>query len=46
MSGVEAYDFVCPECENEIEVDASMRDALITNGCVICGADVSPSAFS
>ena len=46
MAGVEEYDFVCPECAHEIEVNDSMREALIANGCVICGAAVSADAFS
>ena len=46
MSEVEVYAFVCPECDSEIEVDASMRDALLANGCVICGGAIAPSAFS
>ena len=46
MAEVQEYDFVCPECAHEIEVNASMREALIANGCVICGASVSADAFS
>jgi len=46
MSEAEEYDFVCPECAQTIEVNASMRDALIDNGCVLCGAAVSEGAFS
>lgn len=41
----EEYDFVCPECAQEIEVNASMREALLANGCVVCGAALSPDAF-
>lgn len=40
------YRFVCPECAQEIEVNASMREALIVNGCVLCGATISEEAFS
>lgn len=46
MQEAEEYDFVCPECGQEIEVNASMREALLANGCVICGADLSADAFS
>lgn len=46
MGDAEEYDFVCPECRQEIEVNAPMRDALIANGCVVCGAPVSDEAFS
>lgn len=40
------YLFVCPECVETLEVDRSMRDALIRNGCVICGAEVTAAAFT
>lgn len=39
------YTFVCPECEETLAVNGSMRDALIDNGCVVCGTDLSASAF-
>lgn len=42
----EEYAFVCPECGESLEVNGSMRDALLERGCVICGADVTASAFS
>lgn len=38
--------FVCPECAEDLEVNDSMKEALIDNGCVICGASVSEEAFS
>lgn len=46
MAEVHEFDFVCPECAHEIEVNASMREALIANGCVLCGAAVTADAFS
>lgn len=39
------YDFRCPECAQLIEVNASMREALIDHGCVVCGAELTESAF-
>lgn len=39
------YRFVCPDCEESLEVNASMKTALIENGCVICGAAVARAAF-
>lgn len=42
----EEYVFVCSECEEEIEVNAAMRDALLANGCVVCGATVEETDFS
>lgn len=44
-TGVE-YLFVCPVCEETIDVNSSMKDALVENGCVICGSSVSQAAFS
>lgn len=46
MGDAAEFDFVCPECEHEIAVDTSIREALIANGCVLCGAAVSDRAFS
>ena len=46
MSDAEEFAFLCPECGQEIEVNASMREALIANGCVVCGATVSEDSFS
>lgn len=28
--------FVCPACEQEIEVDTSMREAILESGCPVC----------
>lgn len=38
--------FVCSACGESLEVNASMRDALIDRGCVICGADVTAEEFT
>ncbi|MFB6120876.1 MAG: hypothetical protein ABEJ68_07160 [Halobacteriaceae archaeon] len=46
MSAGEDYVFVCPECGESMEVNASMRDALVENGCVVCGATLSEGAFT
>ncbi|SEK28990.1 DUF7560 family zinc ribbon protein [Haloferax larsenii] len=40
------YTFECPDCGESMMVNASMRDALIDNGCVICGSTVSQQSFS
>jgi predicted RNA-binding Zn-ribbon protein involved in translation (DUF1610 family) len=45
MGSSDEFRFVCPECDEAIEVNASMRDALVESGCVVCGADVSEAAF-
>lgn len=48
MSGTDEadYTFVCPECEEELVVNTSMREALLARGCVVCGASLSAKAFS
>ncbi|MFB6165915.1 MAG: hypothetical protein ABEJ31_12215 [Haloarculaceae archaeon] len=46
MDSTEDFIYVCPECAETIEVNGEMKDALIANGCVMCGADVTPGAFS
>lgn len=46
MGEAEAYEFVCPDCHHEIEVDASMKETLLDSGCIVCGAVISESAFS
>ncbi|ELY25522.1 hypothetical protein G3I44_15545 [Halogeometricum borinquense] len=42
----EEYTFTCPECDEALEVNGSMKDALIERGCVICGAGVTTDAFT
>ncbi|MFB6170071.1 MAG: hypothetical protein ABEJ06_02890 [Haloarculaceae archaeon] len=39
------YEFRCSECAEEITVNASMREALLEHGCVICGAPATDSSF-
>lgn len=46
MSAVQDYTFVCPECGETMSVNGPMRDALVENGCVVCGASVTDDAFS
>lgn len=38
--------FRCPECEERLEVNGGMKEALVRKGCVICGAAVTPAAFT
>jgi len=42
----ERYAFVCPACEESLEVTGSMKDTLVDQGCVICGTVVTEEAFS
>lgn len=46
MTTASDYTFVCPECGESLSVNASMRDALVEKGCVICGAAVPSAVFS
>ncbi|NIC00364.1 hypothetical protein [Halobacterium sp. R2-5] len=46
MSASEEFTFVCPSCGESMEVNPAMRDALVENGCVVCGASVGTAAFS
>ena len=38
--------FVCPECDEGLEVNESMKEALIAKSCVICGSAVTTDAFT
>ena len=42
----EEYTFLCPECNESLAVNASMKDVLIQKGCVVCGAAVTVRAFT
>ncbi|MGB9965206.1 hypothetical protein [Halobacterium sp. CBA1126] len=46
MSASEEFTFVCPSCGESMAVNPAMRDALVDNGCVVCGASVTTDAFS
>lgn len=46
MADVDGLAFICPECHEQIDVNESMRLALIEYGCVVCGATVTGTAFS
>ena len=41
----EEFTFVCPACAESLAVNGPMREALIANGCVVCGAAVTDGAF-
>jgi hypothetical protein len=38
--------FHCPDCDEAMSVNESMRDALLDHGCVVCGTSVSTNDFS
>jgi len=46
MAGSEEFRFVCPECGERIAVNGAMRQALLENGCVICGAPLTDQCFT
>lgn len=39
------YLFVCPDCTQEIEVNASMREAILSSGCPVCTAAAETADF-
>lgn len=45
MKPAQAYVFTCPECQEEIRIDAGMRSSLMEMGCIVCGSDVTRDAF-
>lgn len=45
MTGSAGILFVCPECAERIEVNESMKTAIIESGCIVCGTAVSATAF-
>lgn len=40
------YQFTCPECGQTIAVNENVREAIISNGCPVCAAQVEGSEFS
>lgn len=46
MTASEEFTFVCPACGETMEVNSSMREALLENGCVICSSQVTDAAFA
>ena len=42
---MQLYTFTCTECGQEIEVDKSMREAVLANGCPVCAGVASQTNF-
>lgn len=42
---MQEYTYLCPECAQEIDVNSEMRNAILTNGCPVCAADVEKQNF-
>ena len=40
-----SYRFACPGCKREIEVNASMREAILESGCPVCTTSVDDADF-
>jgi transcription initiation factor IIE alpha subunit len=40
------YVFLCPECDESLKVNDTMKESLIERGCVICGTSVTMKAFA
>ncbi|WP_433633390.1 DUF7560 family zinc ribbon protein [Halomicrococcus sp. NG-SE-24] len=40
------FEFNCPICRAETEVDAEVRTLLLNQGCWMCGESVDRDAFS
>lgn len=39
------YEFTCPACGQQIDVNETMREAIETNGCPVCAATVDGNEF-
>lgn len=40
-----AFTFVCRVCGQRIAVNATMKETLVSNGCIVCGAAAGPADF-
>ncbi|WP_171006693.1 DUF7560 family zinc ribbon protein [Halalkalirubrum salinum] len=43
MSAITPNQFVCPECNQSIAVNDTMKRTLLDAGCVVCGASIQPA---
>lgn len=46
MCDSDEYELACPACDERLTVNESMRAALLENGCVVCGSDLTAEAFA
>ncbi|KAB1192456.1 zinc ribbon domain-containing protein [Haloferax sp. MBLA0076] len=48
MAGTTAdeFEFECPQCSEQFEVNDGMREALLERGCPVCTSAVTETAFS
>ena len=40
------FEFCCPACAESLTVNEPMKVALVSYGCVICGASITEDAFA
>jgi predicted RNA-binding Zn-ribbon protein involved in translation (DUF1610 family) len=40
------HEFTCGECGQQITVNEKMREAIVSNGCPVCGATATGSDFA
>jgi putative FmdB family regulatory protein len=40
------YEFRCPACGQQIEINGPMRDAILANGCPVCSSAVAAEHFA
>lgn len=41
-----AFQFYCNRCDSTLKVSRETKEALEEKGCILCGADVAPDAFT
>lgn len=45
MENIKKFIFKCPECYQDILVDEKIKQELLKNGCIACGAEIEKSNF-
>jgi putative FmdB family regulatory protein len=40
------YEFTCPDCGQQIDVNTPVREATLSHGCPVCGTSVSSEHFA
>ncbi len=39
------YEFTCPDCGQQIEVNEPVREATLCHGCPVCGGSITTEDF-
>ncbi|WP_154660458.1 DUF7560 family zinc ribbon protein [Halopiger goleimassiliensis] len=42
---METYEFTCPDCGGRFVADEPTLEAMVTNGCPLCGGSVTTDDF-